>query len=74
MKNIASDLIAWNVRFQYLLPSVYLPGSAIMASTLPISSKQWNVAGVEGVKSLKYSIQPISELGDNEVLVASASP
>ncbi|KAH8901089.1 putative alcohol dehydrogenase [Thozetella sp. PMI_491] len=36
---------------------------------IPKSTKQWNVVGYEGLDSLKYTEQPVPELGDNQVLV-----
>ncbi|KAI1766630.1 zinc-binding dehydrogenase [Hypoxylon sp. FL1150] len=40
-----------------------------MASSIPKSAHQWNVAGEDGIDTLKYSEQPVPDLGDNEVLV-----
>lgn len=42
-----------------------------MAQPVPKTTKQWNVVGYDGLESLKYSEQPVPELGDTEVLVRS---
>lgn len=42
-----------------------------MAHAIPRTTKQWKVAGVEGIKSLEFSEQPIPQLGDSQVLVKS---
>ncbi|KAL1956440.1 hypothetical protein VTO42DRAFT_7327 [Malbranchea cinnamomea] len=40
-----------------------------MAESIPKTTKQWNVVGYNGFDSLKFSEQPVPELGDNQVLV-----
>ena len=45
----------------------------MMANSLPKTAKQWNVTGFNGVDSLKFSEQPVPELGDTQVLVQSKS-
>ncbi|KAI1657804.1 putative alcohol dehydrogenase [Daldinia decipiens] len=40
-----------------------------MAQPVLKTAKQWNVVGYDGLESLKYSEQPVPELGDTEVLV-----
>ncbi|KAI1465409.1 putative alcohol dehydrogenase [Daldinia caldariorum] len=40
-----------------------------MTQSIPTTTKQWNVASYNGIESLVYSEQPVSELGDTEVLV-----
>lgn len=42
-----------------------------MDSTIPSTAKQWNVTATDGYDSLKFSEQPVPELGDSEVLVKS---
>lgn len=42
-----------------------------MAQSIPKTVKQWNVAGKDGFESLKFSEQPVPELGDSQVLVKS---
>lgn len=42
-----------------------------MAQAIPETTKQWNVVGTSGFDSLKFSEQPVPELGDNDVLVRS---
>ncbi|KAM5341771.1 hypothetical protein ACJ41O_014802 [Fusarium nematophilum] len=44
-----------------------------MSLSIPKTSKGWNLTGFDGLSSLKYSETPIPELGDNQVLVKSAS-
>lgn len=38
---------------------------------IPKSTMQWTVVGEDGLNSLRYSEEPIPELGDNQVLVKS---
>lgn len=45
-----------------------------MAQSIPKTTKQWNIIGQDGFDSLKYTEQPVPELGDNQVLVKSKSP
>lgn len=45
-----------------------------MAQSIPKSTKQWNVIGQDGFDSLKYTEQPVPELGDSQVLVKSEPP
>lgn len=45
-----------------------------MAQSLPETTQQWNVTGFNGLESLKFSEQPIPELGDTQVLVRSKAP
>ncbi|KAK7428585.1 hypothetical protein QQZ08_004846 [Neonectria magnoliae] len=40
-----------------------------MAQAIPTTVKQWNVSGQGGFDLLKFSEQPLSELGDSQVLV-----
>ncbi|KAF9878021.1 putative alcohol dehydrogenase [Colletotrichum karsti] len=40
-----------------------------MPQSLPKTTKQWNVVGRDGFKSLQLTEEPLSELGDSEVLV-----
>jgi NADPH:quinone reductase-like Zn-dependent oxidoreductase len=40
-----------------------------MASEIPKFVYQWNITDGEGFESLKYSEQPLPELGDSQVLV-----
>ncbi|KAK7409513.1 hypothetical protein QQX98_008297 [Neonectria punicea] len=40
-----------------------------MAQLIPKTTLQWNVIGLDGFDSLKYTEQPVPELGDNQVLV-----
>lgn len=40
---------------------------------IPKTVKQWNVTGKDGFESLKFSEQPVPELGDSQVLVKSKS-
>lgn len=42
-----------------------------MAHEIPKAAYQWNVTEGEGFESLKYSEQPLSQLGDSQVLVKS---
>jgi hypothetical protein len=42
-----------------------------MSTLIPQTTKQWNVVGQSGFESLKYTEQPVPELGDNQVLVKS---
>lgn len=37
--------------------------------TIPKTVKQWQVAEYNGFEGLKFSEQPLPEVGDNEVLV-----
>ncbi|PGH23219.1 hypothetical protein AJ80_02635 [Polytolypa hystricis UAMH7299] len=39
-----------------------------MAQSIPRTTKQWTVSGEDGFDSLRYSEQPVPELGDNQVL------
>lgn len=39
------------------------------AQSIPKTTKQWNVAGHDGVESLEFTEQPVPQLGDNQVLV-----
>lgn len=41
------------------------------AQSIPKTTKQWNVAGHDGVESLEFTEQPVPQLGDNQVLVRS---
>lgn len=40
-----------------------------MSQQVPVTTKQWNVTGKDGFDSLKFSEQPIPQLGDSQVLV-----
>ncbi|KAK7429467.1 hypothetical protein QQZ08_004059 [Neonectria magnoliae] len=40
-----------------------------MAQPIPKTTLQWNVIGLNGFDSLKYTEQPVPELGDNQILV-----
>lgn len=40
-----------------------------MSQSLPKTTKQWNVVDEGGLASLRFSEQPVPDLGDNEVLV-----
>ncbi|RYP52448.1 hypothetical protein DL768_002371 [Monosporascus sp. mg162] len=40
-----------------------------MPQPIPKTAKQWNVTGLNGLDSLRYTEQPIHELSDNQVLV-----
>jgi hypothetical protein len=40
-----------------------------MAFEIPKTVYQWNVTEGEGFESLKYSQQPLPQLGDSQVLV-----
>ena len=42
-----------------------------MDLSIPKTSWQWNVIAEGGTTSLKFTKQPVSELGDNQVLVKS---
>lgn len=44
-----------------------------MAQSVPKTTKQWNIIGLDGFDSLAYSEQPVPELGDNQVMVKSTS-
>jgi hypothetical protein len=44
-----------------------------MAQPIPKTTKQWNVTGIDGFDSLRYTEQPVPELGDNMVLVKCKS-
>lgn len=45
-----------------------------MAQSIPKTTKQWNITGLDGFDSLKYTEQPVPDLGDNQVLVKSKFP
>jgi len=40
-----------------------------MTEAIPKTTWQWSSTGTDGVASLKYSEQPVPELGDHDVLV-----
>ena len=40
-----------------------------MTQQVPLTTKQWNVSGTSGFDALKFSEQPVPQLGDSEVLV-----
>ncbi|KPM36918.1 hypothetical protein AK830_g9657 [Neonectria ditissima] len=40
-----------------------------MAESIPATTMQWNVVGLDGLESLKYTERPVPELGDSQVLV-----
>ncbi|KAI0384082.1 zinc-binding dehydrogenase [Hypomontagnella monticulosa] len=40
-----------------------------MAQSIPQTARQWNVVGHDGVDALKFTEQPVPQLGDNQVLV-----
>ncbi|KAI1413273.1 zinc-binding dehydrogenase [Hypoxylon sp. FL1857] len=40
-----------------------------MAQSIPKTTKQWNVTGQNGVESLEFTEQSVSQLGDTQVLV-----
>ena len=44
-----------------------------MAQSIPKTTKQWSIIGQDGFDSLKYTEQPVPDLGDNQVLVKSTS-
>ncbi|KAL6410042.1 alcohol dehydrogenase [Ilyonectria robusta] len=44
-----------------------------MAQAIPETTKQWNVVGTSGFDLLKFSEQPVPELGDNDVLVRNGA-
>ncbi|KAK2733722.1 hypothetical protein FQN55_003177 [Onygenales sp. PD_40] len=40
-----------------------------MTSPIPKTTKQWKLVGQDGFDGLKYTEEPVAELGDNQVLV-----
>ena len=42
-----------------------------MGDTIPKTTKLWRVTGYDGFDSLKFTEEPVPELGDSEVLVKS---
>ncbi|KAI0837206.1 zinc-containing alcohol dehydrogenase [Hypoxylon sp. FL0890] len=40
-----------------------------MAQSIPKTTRQWNISGTYGLETLKFTEQPVPQLGDTEVLV-----